>query len=73
MWYVHIYQVYYMYLLSLFLALILSLSLSLMVQSRAVMKQLNHNVALRVKLTQDLDTARETIQHLQVSPLPSLP
>ena len=31
------------------------------------MKQLNHNVALRVKLAQDLDTARETIQHLQVS------
>ncbi|CAI8046132.1 Protein phosphatase 1 regulatory subunit 21 [Geodia barretti] len=29
------------------------------------MKQLNHNVALRVKLTQDVDTARETIQHLQ--------
>jgi protein phosphatase 1 regulatory subunit 21 len=34
-------------------------------ESRAFTKQLNHNVALRVKLTQDLDTARETIQHLQ--------
>jgi protein phosphatase 1 regulatory subunit 21 len=34
-------------------------------ESRAIMKQLNHNVSLRVKLTQDVDTARETIQHLQ--------
>ena len=37
------------------------------------MKQLNHNVALRVKLTQDVDTARETIQHLQVANSPIYP
>ena len=36
-------------------------------QSRAVVKQLNHNTTTRSKLSQDLDTARETIQHLQVS------